>query len=334
MKHRSFGIPLAFVALAVVGIAAATLEVIATDLFNPRGIALGPADRVFVAETGSGAITQIRTKKGTSSTIAQLPADPEIESGPVDVAVNGLGNTYAVMSGPIAQLVRIRPNGNTEIVADIGAYQVTDPDPIDQDDFPEESNPNGIAILSGDRFLVADAANNDLLLINKQGAIETVARFPIRVIPFGAGEMPAEPVPTAVAIGPDGAWYVSELMGFPFTPGTSRIWRIEPGTTDATCDAAATTAPCRVYADGFTAIIDLAFGPDGTMYVLEIFANGLLSGSPVGALIAVNNGVRTELVPGQLLAPGGVAVDSDGTIYVTTGTVFGPGAGSVVRITP
>ena len=123
-------------------------------------------------------------------------------------------------------------------------------------------------------------------------------------------------------------------MGCPFTPGTSRIWRIEPGTTNAACDAAATTGPCRVYADGFTAIIDLAFGPDGTMYVLEIFTNGLLSGSPVGALIAVNNGVRTELVPGQLLAPGGVAVDSDGTIYVTTGTVFGPGAGSVVRITP
>lgn len=76
-----------------------------------------------------GTITQIRTRKGTSTTVAQLAADPENESGPVDVAVNGLGNTYAVMSGPFAQLVRIHPNGNTEIVADIGAYQVTDPDP-------------------------------------------------------------------------------------------------------------------------------------------------------------------------------------------------------------
>ena len=255
VRYRSFGISLIFGALAVVAIAAATLEVIVTDLFNPRGIALGPADRIFVAETGSGAITQIRTRTGTSTTIAQLPADPENESGPVDVAVNGLGNTYAVMSGPFAQLLRIHPNGNTEIVADIGAYQVTDPDPNDQDDFPEESNPNGIAILSGDRFLVTDAANNDLLLINKQGAIETVARFPIRVIPFPAGlpfgppagtPLPAEPVPTAVAIGPDGAWYVSELMGFPFTPGTSRIWRIEPGTTDATCSATATSGPSFV----------------------------------------------------------------------------------------
>jgi hypothetical protein len=44
--------PLAFVALAVVGITAATLDEIAPGLFNPRGIALAPADRVFVAETG------------------------------------------------------------------------------------------------------------------------------------------------------------------------------------------------------------------------------------------------------------------------------------------
>jgi len=40
-----------------------------------------------------GTITQIRTRKGTSTTVAQLAADPENESGPVDVAVNGLGNT-------------------------------------------------------------------------------------------------------------------------------------------------------------------------------------------------------------------------------------------------
>jgi hypothetical protein len=30
--------------------------------------------------------------------------------------------------------------------------------------------------------------------------------------------------------------------------------------------------------------------------------------------------------------PGGVAVGSDGTLYVTTGTIFGPGAGTVVQL--
>ena len=33
-----------------------------------------------------------------------------------------------------------------------------------------------------------------------------------------------------------------------------------------------------VYASGFTNIIDIAWGPKGSLYVLEISANGLLSG--------------------------------------------------------
>jgi hypothetical protein len=142
-----------------------------------------------------------------------------------------------------------------------------------------------------------------------------------------------------VAIGPDGAWYVSELKGFPFIKGTSRIWRIEPGTENATCDPLhPSTGPCTSYATGFTSVIDLAFGPDGTMYVLEIVKEGLLGAEifgepPIGALWAVKGG-KTELAPGTLLAPGGVAVGFNGSLSVTTGTVFGPGGGGVVRINP
>jgi hypothetical protein len=36
----------------------------------------------------------------------------------------------------------------------------------------------------------------------------------------------------------------------------------------------------------------------------------------------------------QVMAPGGLAVDADGSVYVTTGTVMGPGAGAVIKITP
>lgn len=78
-----------------------------------------------------------------------------------------------------------------------------------------------------------------------------------------------ESVPTAVAIGPDGAYYVSELKGVPFPPGASRIWRIAPGSTGATCDPLQEqTGPCTTVAASFSSVIDLTFGPDGTMYVL------------------------------------------------------------------
>ncbi|MEO8075157.1 MAG: ScyD/ScyE family protein [Acidobacteriota bacterium] len=332
--------------LSAVAAAALLTETVAGGLSNPRGIALGPGGRLLVAQIDSGVLTEIRGRAGSTSvsTIAQFQGQhgDDRVGGPVDVAAHGLGNTFVLISGgasaPAAQLVRVRPNGQTTLVADIGAYQQTDPDPFDTENFPEQSNPNGLAIVDGDNFLVTDAANNDLLHITKQGAIETVARFPLRSIPFPFGPnagrpVHAEAVPTAVAVGPDGAWYVSELVGFPFTPGTARIWRIEPGTTDWTCDETATGGPCTVYATGFTSIIDLAFGPDGTMYVLELAKNSVLNlaSSPLGALYAVKDGVTTELVPGTLLAPGGVVVDGT-TLYVTTRTVFGPGAGSVVRI--
>jgi hypothetical protein len=176
----------------------------------------------------------------------------------------------------------------------------------------------------------------------------TVARFLREDVPWpeGLGDdppagtpTPAESVPTAVAIGPDGARYVSELKGFPFVKGTSRIWRIEPGTKSATCDPLhPDTDPCTTYATGFTTVIDLAFGRDGTMYVLEIAKEGCSSRSSASRRSARSGRSRVDRrlssPPGTLLAPGGVAVRHNGTLFVTTGTFFGPDAGGVVRIKP
>ena len=37
----------------------------------------------------------------------------------------------------------------------------------------------------------------------------------------------AQPVATSIAVGPDGAFFVGELQGFPAPTGASRVWRIE-----------------------------------------------------------------------------------------------------------
>ena len=79
--------------------------------------------------------------------------------------------------------------------------------------------------------------------------------FPIATLPFPPfSQVPADPVPTSVVKGPDGAFYVSQLTGFPFTPGVANIWRLVPGQTPT------------VYASGLTNMTDLAFGPDGSLY--------------------------------------------------------------------
>ena len=88
-------------------------------------------------------------------------------------------------------------------------------------------------------YAVADAAGDDLLYVSPTGQISVLAVFP--TIPNCAPRdcsvliirrqypVDAQPVPTAVAVGPDGALYVGELGGDPFQAGTESIYRVVPG---------------------------------------------------------------------------------------------------------
>jgi sugar lactone lactonase YvrE len=78
----------------------------------------------------------------------------------------------------------------------------------------------------------------------------------------------------------------------------------------------------------------MAFAPDGTLYVLEISANGLLSGDPTGALVKVGrDGSKSTILTQPLLMPGGLTVGPDGALYLTNKSTSA-GAGEVLRIRP
>ena len=80
-----------------------------------------------------------------------------------------------------------------------------------------------------------------------------------------------------------------------------------------------------------SAVEDIAFAPDGILYVLQISKNGIPVFNP-GALIQIlPDGTRTEIVPGQLRSPGGIAIGEDGALYVTNRSVQ-PLTGEVYRI--
>ena len=85
--------------------------------------------------------------------------------------------------------------------------------------------------------------------------------FPIRPdvpneLPFGPPFVDMQAVPTAVVEGPDGAYYMSQLTGFPFPIGGANIYRVNPR-----------TGAYKVFKGGFTNIMDLAFDKHGTLYV-------------------------------------------------------------------
>lgn len=349
--------------------AASGMRVIAGGLNNPRGLAIGPDGGLYVAEGGTGGpnCTELepgnpasaicvgdtgsvtRIENGVQERIATgLPSlagpDGSAASGPMRISwrprmafsvIMGLGadpdyrDALAALDpriGNLGKLVRMNPSGGWSYLADVAGYErQANPDGGEYD-----SNPYAVYSTADNKRIVADAGGNDLLQVSSDGRVSTVAVFPERIVPvpafFGGGQMPMQSVPTSVAQGPDGAYYVGELTGFPFPTGAARIYRVIPGSRP------------QIFADGFSFIHDLAFGPDGSLYVLQ-FSDDLLACEvfdncdPSGSLIRVApDGARTVLAR-QLPLPGGVAVSKSGQIYVSLLSIL-PGMGMVVQVTP
>ena len=315
-------------------------RVVATGLDSPRGLTFGPNGSLYVAEAGvggttpcfahplgqlcfgtTGAVTEVKKRGQQERILTGLPSfalqgTPEV-FGPSDVASAGTGKLYVTLGlgadpahravlpaeGQLAAtMIRAKPSqGTLGLVANIGAFELSD----NPDGGLPDSNPQGL--LSTPRGqVIADAGGNSLLSAS-HGEISTLAVFPTRLVPspFGGPDIPMQAVPTTVTRGADGALFVGQLTGFPFPVGGANVYRVEPG-----------EAP-EVFASGFTNIIDIAFGPNGSLYVLEIAHNGLLSGDTTGALIRVGqDGSRTVIASSGLTMPTGLAI-RDGKAYVS-----------------
>jgi hypothetical protein len=202
---------------------------------------------------------------------------------------------------------------------------------------PPDSNPYGVATVGDGSVLVADAAANDLLQVAHDGTIETVAIFPPAPnVLFGRiGGPTVQAVPTSVTIGPDGAWYVGELRGFPFA-NPSHIWRIEPNSRNVHCVIGATSGPCIDWTTGLRHVVSIAFDTDGNLFASQFGPGpgiGLPGSSTLGSVARVDSVTRavTVLYTG-LEEPGGIAIDNDGTIYISNKSTSV--AGELLRIVP
>jgi hypothetical protein len=235
-----------------------------------------------------------------------------------------------VKEAPISKLygtlLRMHWPGHARVVADLWKFE-RDHNPDGTVGNPlVDSNPVDVWSDLGS-YVVADAGGNTLLRVTPGGRVRVLSVFPNIPTPnpFGGPPVAMNAVPTGVVRGPDGAYYMSQLTGFPFPIGGAKVFRVDPRT------GAATT-----YATGFTNAMDLAFGPDGTLYVLEIDHDSILGGSKDGALFAVPRGggtpQRIELAPGTLTEPGGLAVGHRGVLYVSNHAREAR-AGEVLRIT-
>ncbi|MEV4535364.1 ScyD/ScyE family protein [Asanoa sp. NPDC049518] len=339
------------------------VSVIARGLDNPRGVAVGTNGAVLVAEAGrggrsdkcvesaeggkvclgfSGGITAVSTGRRDTWTqrriVGGLPslagADGSQAIGPHDVSsygggdlvtTIGLGGTPQTRAGLgfggllLGRSVVISAERDRLSIRSLGDHAAFEAR-RDPDRQGVDSNPYGV-LATRNGVVSTDAGGNTLLSVDRRGQVSTLAVFQNRFVQGPNGQrVPMQAVPTSVVRGPDGAFYVGQLTGFPFPVGGANIYRVVPGERPT------------VFARGFTNVVDLAFDRQGRLLVLEIAKNGLLSGDQAGALIRVDRrGNQVELAPGRLVAPGGLAVGDDGSLYVSNRSTTA-GRGELLRI--
>jgi hypothetical protein len=330
----------------------ATVETVATGLDNPRSVAIGPDGAVYVANTGrggkkckgkgenaqcvgkSGRI--VRVAGGDTENVATGFASIAGPGGPFAAGVHGVsvdpaGNVFAVTGSAPRRQVRKFPRKVRKQTGRLFDVTGGDLDPIARletieweqnvDGVKGDKNTNPYAVLAlADRQIVADAGANAVYEV-RDGVVDLLA-----VIPENGD---AQPVPSSLAVLPNGDILVGELAEGAGKK-EARVHQIP----------AAGGTP-TVYQSGFTTISGIALGPDGSLFVTEMFRNRKFQGRVVRV---APDGTRTKMGGKDLVAPTGAAVDATGAVYVSNFSVlprrtpkdgeFGGAGGTLVKITP
>jgi SMP-30/Gluconolactonase/LRE-like region len=345
-------------ALAASAAQAATFETVATGLDNPRSVAVGPDGAVYVANAGRGG-RQCQGEgeeamcMGTSGRIVRVAADGSKSTvasgmfslagpgGPFATGLHGVsvapdGTVFGVtgsatprdvaglprsVRSKVGRLFRVS-GGSFSAVARVDKLEHRRN--LDNIKGDKNSNPYAVLALAANHQIVVDAGANAVLEV-RDGKVSLLSLIPNR----RGGRR--QSVPSSIALGPDGAYYVGELAESS-GKGKARVWRVPAEGGTAT-----------VYRSGFTTISGVAFGPDGSLFVTEFALN---FETLKGRLVRVApDGSRSVLAGGKKLrAPTGAAVDSTGAVYVSNYSVlprrtpqnspFRGAGGALVKITP
>lgn len=299
----------AVTAMAVAALTASTIgaagasdsqQVLARNLIGPLQIAVS-ARGVLVGQSFGGTLSVVGQDKSVTNLLQGQALD--------GVAWQPGGGAYftytdfgAADSQNVAQSeIRLLDRaGAVHTIADLRAYEeannpdagnvygLQDLDPDCASQLPRrgpflpyngllDSHPYAIATI-GSTAYVADAGGNDILAVEADGSIRTVAVLPpqglvITADAAAANHLPDcvvgktfnfEPVPTDVEFGVDGL-YVTTLPGGPEGPAL--------GARGSVYKLNRISGRPRLIATGFAGATNLAIRPNGDIFVAELFGN-------------------------------------------------------------
>ena len=341
MSRWSFLVVLVALWAAPVAAQSATqADVYARGLVNPKGMVFGPDGVLYVAEAGKPGEVMVPLPVnfggtgpiGTNGRVSRISAGGQRQdfiTGLPNVGLYGgiemLGATgMAVLNGALFELAaghitvspalsRVTPDGKLQTVADIGAYNRAHPVPGDNGDAVPMGNPFDMVELGGNLY-ITDGNYNRVLKVTPQGTVSTLVDFR------------GDPTSTGAAAGPDGNLYVAQFGLAPYTAGSGHVDRVTPDGTVTEGVVGNLTTP-----------VDVAFAPDGTLFVLQFAAQfdpKRLRYMPAGGEVRrVNPDGTTSTVVSGLMFPTAMTFGPDGALYVSNyGNESNDGQGQIVRV--
>jgi plastocyanin len=332
LVHEDFGM-MAVVEVVEPETMTSGIDVVATGLASPRGLAWDEDGTLFVAQAGTG---ETATSVGPAGSLVRIDGGCPVEvasglpssfdpfrnvMGPQDTAIlNGQLYVLQGATGPLEEMDPATPNGvyaveadgNLRLVADLTTWILANPTALTLG----AANPLGepYRMRAGEGGLwVLEANRGELLWVTLDGEVNRVADLSAN-----------HPVWTALAVTPDGRVYAGTLTPAPFLPGTARVISVTPN------------GEVREEWTGLTTVTGLAFGPDGALYALEMATLIAPDGSMTpgsGRVVRQTGPDSHEVVATGLEFPIALALGPDGALYVAL-PAYGPNdqAGAIVRI--
>jgi tripartite motif-containing protein 71 len=264
----------------------------------PEGLAIGPNGLLYVADTHNGRIQVLASTTGKVKTMwGKYATVPTVLGQPGGLAVDPNGNVW-VTDGANDRIQVRNPNGH--VAAVLGYHGVVT---NAQRGLGQFFYPQGIAIDKQGEAYVADSDNSRIQELAPRGPIGEFGSL-------GSGEGQFQ-IPWAVALDSAGNIYVTDAISDrvqKFSPSGKVIWSV----------GSSGTAPGQFsFPDG------IAVDQAGNVYVANRGSGSQPDGrieklGPDGKLLAVW-GTSDALGQTRFAAPGGLAIDGQGNVYVADG---------------
>ncbi len=175
------------------------------------------------------------------------------------------------------------------------------------------NTPIGRRLEERSKLYVVDAGMNTVVEVAAStGRARVIARFPdvTNTLFPGLGGPVTDAVPTSMAVRDDGTFLVTILGGFPFAPGSSKVYSLDPATGDF--------APLIEGLTSATNVVEVG----GAIYVLEVSTN-LLGGEPGQLLRFESPSATPTVVAGGLIGPTGLVYEPSRNELIVSETFTG-----------